>query len=99
MAKVDVRFAGSLSQSDPKSNAVAILGKLANLKTVPYDVVKCKLEPRVDKDTFENALALLKGSDSCPLWLNAATIATIPAQIARHNTPSRAHSISKLVKV
>jgi len=98
MGKVDVKFTESLSKSDPKGNAVLLVGKLANLQTIPYDAVKCKLEPRVDQDTYENALAVLQNADSCPLWLNAATVAVVPAKATRHNAPSRAHSISKMVK-
>ena len=96
---MDVKFTDSLSKSDPKGNAVLFVGKLANLQTIPYDTVKCKLEPRVDQDTYENALAVLQNADSCPLWLNAATVAVVPAKATRHNAPSRAHSISKMVKV
>jgi len=43
-------------------------------------------------------LGVLQNTESCPLWLNSATIATVPSKATRHNTPSRAHSISKMVK-
>lgn len=98
MGKVDVKFAEGLTPSDPKDHPVLIVGKLLNLKMIPYESLKCKLSPRVDAQTYEASLATLQNADSCPLWLNAASIATVPAKATRHNTPSRAHAISKIVK-
>ena len=37
-------------------------------------------------------------TDSVSLYLNLATVAALPSKCSRHNTPSRAHSITKLVK-
>ena len=99
MATVEVKFVDSLTPSDPKEQPVLIVGKLANLKTIPYESLKCKLQPRVDAATYEAALATLQNADNCPLWLNVAAIATVPSKATRHNAPSRAHAISKIVKV
>ena len=99
MAKVSVRFANTLTQSDPRDRPVLILGKLVNLKKIQFDAIKCKLGTRVDLQTFEASLGTLQTADSCPLWLNCATLAAVPAKATRHNTPSRAHSVSKFVKV
>jgi len=98
MAKVSVTFSNTLTPSDPKDRPVLILGKLANLKKIQFDAVKCKLGTRVDLPTFEASLGTLQTADSCPLWLNCATLAAVPAKATRHNTPSRAHSVSKFVK-
>ena len=99
MANVEVKFTNTLTPSDPKERPVLIVGKLANLKKVQYETVECKLDPRVDSGTFEAGLAALQNADHCPLWLNCATIVSVPSKATRHNTPSRAHSISKFVKV
>eukprot|EP00058_Branchiostoma_floridae_P000348 XP_002585836.1 hypothetical protein BRAFLDRAFT_132933 [Branchiostoma floridae] len=50
--------------------------------------------------TFKEALSNLHPSptDSCPLWLNNATVAALPSKASRHNTPSRAHALSKIVR-
>ena len=50
--------------------------------------------------TFVEAVSSLHPAptDSCPLWLNNATVAALPVKCSRHNTPSRAHSLAKLVK-
>ena len=37
-------------------------------------------------------------ADSVHVWLNKITLAVLPKECSRHNTPSRAHAISKLVK-
>nr|CAD7266498.1 unnamed protein product [Timema shepardi] len=49
---------------------------------------------------YSAALASLHPSptDSCSLYLNLATVAALPVKCSRHNTPSRAHFITKLVK-
>ena len=35
---------------------------------------------------------------SCGLWLNLATLGGIPSEVSRHNTPSRAHALTKTVQ-
>ena len=35
---------------------------------------------------------------SCALWLNKASVGGIPSDFSRHNTPSRAHALTKLVQ-
>uniref|UniRef100_A0AAX7TCC2 Cytosol aminopeptidase domain-containing protein n=1 Tax=Astatotilapia calliptera TaxID=8154 RepID=A0AAX7TCC2_ASTCA len=37
-------------------------------------------------------------TDSCPLYLNYATVAAIPSRVSRHNSPSSAHFVSRLVR-
>lgn len=37
-------------------------------------------------------------TDTCPLYLNFAHVAALPTKCSRHNTPSRGHAMSKLVK-
>ena len=46
------------------------------------------------------ALAALSPNptDSCPLYLNHATVAALPARVSRHNSPSSAHFVSRLVR-
>ncbi|XP_050397039.1 probable aminopeptidase NPEPL1 [Patella vulgata] len=97
---VTLKFSATLSESDPQNNPVLIVGQIKNLNKVTYEKVKLKLEPRVDAETYNNAVNGLHPSptDSCPLWLNNATVAALPIKCSRHNTPSRCHSLSKIVK-
>ena len=42
-----LKFTGKLSQSDPQTTPVRIIGQLRNLNKISYDDVKMKLEPVV----------------------------------------------------
>ncbi|XP_026508537.2 syntaxin-16 [Terrapene carolina triunguis] len=37
-------------------------------------------------------------TDNCPLYLNYATVAALPSKVSRHNSPSAAHFITRLVR-
>uniref|UniRef100_A0AAQ5YS58 Cytosol aminopeptidase domain-containing protein n=1 Tax=Amphiprion ocellaris TaxID=80972 RepID=A0AAQ5YS58_AMPOC len=37
-------------------------------------------------------------TDSCPLYLNHAAVASLPSRVSRHNSPSSAHFVSRLVR-
>ncbi len=37
-------------------------------------------------------------TDSCSLWLTNATVAALPSKCSRHNTPSRAHSLTRIIR-
>ncbi|KAK3086554.1 hypothetical protein FSP39_020137 [Pinctada imbricata] len=97
---VNLQFSGTLSQSDPQENPVIIVGQTNNLAKISYDDVKCKLQPRVSSETFSAAVSCLSPSptDTCPLWLTHATVVALPTKCSRHNAPSRAHSLSKVIK-
>lgn len=95
-----VKFNKSLTKTDPQQHPVLIIGQLRHLSILQFDHVKSKLEPRVTEETFKSALTCLHPSptDYCPLFLDVATIAALPTKTSRHNTPSRAHSVTALVK-
>ncbi|CAO1440822.1 unnamed protein product, partial [Diamesa hyperborea] len=93
-------FKSGLRTADPVKEPVLIIGQMKHLNALKFDDVKCKLQPRVTEDTFQNALSYLNpdSSESCSLYLEVAAIATLPFNCSRHNTNSRAHSITRLVK-
>ncbi|XP_037026092.1 probable aminopeptidase NPEPL1 [Bradysia coprophila] len=95
-----VKFNKTLTKTDPQQHPVLIIGQLRHLSILQFDHVRCKLEPRVTEETFKSALTCLHPSptDYCPLFLDVATIAALPTKTSRHNTPSRAHSVTALVK-
>lgn len=37
-------------------------------------------------------------TDSCPLYLNCATVAALPPRVSRHNSPSAAHFVTRLAR-
>ncbi|XP_033626307.1 probable aminopeptidase NPEPL1 [Asterias rubens] len=100
MANVVLQFSSGNSVSDPRSRSVLILGQLSHLTAISYEAVRSKLEPRVTQETFKVGVDSLHPSptDSVSLWVNNATIAALPLKASRHNTPSRAHAVTKLVK-
>lgn len=96
----DIKFNPSLTKSDPHIKPVLIIGQLRHLNLLKFPQIECKLAPRVTEETFKHAVSCLHPSptDSCSLYLDMATIAALPLKSSRHNTNSRAHSITHLVK-
>lgn len=95
-----LQYNAALTVTDPQSHPVLIVGQLRHLSSLSFDHVRPKLEPRVTPDTFERAVASLHPSptDFCPVYLNVATILALPIQSSRHNTSSRAHALTRLVR-
>lgn len=100
MAGTKLSYHGKLSKTDPQQKPVLFIGQVKHLTLLKYDDVKCKLEPRVSEEVFTSAVASLHPSptDTCSLYLNLATVAALPVKCSRHNTPSRAHAIARLVR-
>lgn len=97
---IDLKFNASLTSSDPHFKPVLIIGQLKHLNLLKFSDVSCKLDARVSDDTFNKAIACLHPSptDKISLYLDVATVAAVPLKCSRHNTPSRAHAITRLVK-
>jgi len=92
-------FNGGLSPSDPVNVPVMILGQHQHLAMVDWDVIKVKLEPRVTRETWTAGVASLSPTPTdVGLYMNLATVGALPVKVSRHNTQSRAHSVTKLVK-
>ncbi|GLV36451.1 granny smith [Carabus blaptoides fortunei] len=100
MASTKLSYRGTLSKTDPQQKPVLFIGQVKHLASLKYDDVKCKLEPRVSEEVFTSAIASLHPSptDTCSLYLNLATVAALPVKCSRHNTPSRAHAVTRLVR-
>lgn len=96
-----VKFSGTLSKTDPISVPVLIVGKEKHLSKLPFSAVKCKLEPRVNEQTFKSALSVLNPcpTDTCSLFLNTATLAAISNNRSRHNSPAQPHMLTKLINL
>ncbi|XP_071958210.1 probable aminopeptidase NPEPL1 [Antedon mediterranea] len=100
MSNVTLQYSTNNSISDPNDRPVVVIGQLGHLTSLPFDKVKTKFGTRVDEETFKVAVSSLQPSptDHISIWFNNATIACLPLKASRHNTPSRAHAIPKLVK-
>ncbi|KAK7814229.1 hypothetical protein U0070_000545 [Myodes glareolus] len=100
MASVGLQFQASAGDADPQSRPLLLLGQLQHLHRVPWSHVRGKLQPRVTEELWQAALATLNPNptDSCPLYLNCATVAALPSRVSRHNSPSAAHFITRLVR-
>jgi len=99
-ANTKLVFSSKLSRTDPQENPVLIVGQVKHLNQLNFDDIRVKLEPRVPQDIFTNAISTLQPSptDSCSLYLNLATVAALPVKCSRHNTPSRSHTLTRLVQ-
>uniref|UniRef100_A0A8C1FZY0 Aminopeptidase like 1 n=1 Tax=Cyprinus carpio TaxID=7962 RepID=A0A8C1FZY0_CYPCA len=100
MANVLLEFKASAGDSEPQNRPVLIVGQLANLQQINWTQVKGKLQPVVTKEIWQAALASLNPNptDSCPLYLSFAAVAAIPSRVSRHNSPSSAHFLTRLVR-
>ncbi|EDX13146.1 GD20533 [Drosophila simulans] len=96
----DVKFNESLGCTDPQTHPVLIIGQLRHLNLLKFSHLESKLSPRVNEETFLNAVACLHPAptDKVSLYLDVATVAALPLKSSRHNTASRAHAITRLVK-
>ncbi|XP_021110827.1 probable aminopeptidase NPEPL1 isoform X3 [Heterocephalus glaber] len=100
MANVGLQFQASAGDADPQNRPLLLLGQLHHLHRVPWSHVRGKLQPRVTEELWQAALATLNPNptDSCPLYLNYATVAALPSRVSRHNSPSAAHFLTRLVR-
>lgn len=100
MSNSVISFNRTLTQTDPQNHPVLIIGQLRHLSILKFQHVQRKLAPRVTEEIFQSAITCLHPSptDFCPLYLDLATIAALPIKCSRHNTSSRAHAVTRLVK-
>ncbi|XP_077316365.1 putative aminopeptidase NPEPL1 [Lithobates pipiens] len=100
MANVRLEFKASAGDGDPQTRPILILGQLPNLQRLPWAEVRGKLQPRVTEEVWKGGLSSLSPNptDSCPLYLNLATLAALPTRVSRHNSPSAAHFITRLIR-
>nr|XP_033819314.1 probable aminopeptidase NPEPL1 [Geotrypetes seraphini] len=100
MANVQVEFRASAGEADPRSRPLLLLGQLPNLHRVAWSQIKGKLQPRVTEETWQAALSSMSPNptDSCPLYLNYAIVGVLPSRVSRHNSPSAAQFITRLIR-
>ncbi|XP_030635593.1 putative aminopeptidase NPEPL1 [Chanos chanos] len=100
MANVVLEFKASAGDSEPLNRPVLIVGQLCNLQQINWAQIKGKLQPVVSKEIWQAALNVVNPNptDNCPLYLNHAAVAALPSHVSRHNSPSSAHFLTRLVR-
>ncbi|XP_026989230.1 probable aminopeptidase NPEPL1 [Tachysurus fulvidraco] len=100
MANVVLEFKASVGDIDTQSCPLLIIGQLGYLQQINWTQVKGKLLPVVTKETWQLALSSLNPNptDSCSLYLNYVSVAALPSRVSRHNSPSSAHFLTRLVR-
>uniref|UniRef100_A0A336ME14 CSON014120 protein n=1 Tax=Culicoides sonorensis TaxID=179676 RepID=A0A336ME14_CULSO len=96
-----LKFNQKLTTTDPHTHPVLIIGQVKHLTQVNlYEKVHVKLGGRITEETFNNAISYLHPAptDTCSLYLDLAKLAALPLKSSRHNTNSRAHAITRIVK-
>ncbi|XP_067887338.1 probable aminopeptidase NPEPL1 [Heterodontus francisci] len=93
-------FTASAGDADPQFRPVLFVGQLPNLQKLTWTQVRGKLEPRVSQEVWQAALSTLNPNpiDTCSLWLNYAVVAALPSKVSRHNSPSSAHFLTRLIR-
>ncbi|XP_018011329.1 probable aminopeptidase NPEPL1 [Hyalella azteca] len=95
-----VQVSTSLTPCDPQKNPVLIIGQLKHLQLLNFADISAKLGNRVTETVWSNGVKGLQPSptDCVSLYLNLCSVAALPTRVTRHNTNSRAHHITKIVR-
>ncbi|KAJ1123113.1 hypothetical protein NDU88_001586 [Pleurodeles waltl] len=100
MANVALEFVADAGDGDPQSRPLLLLGQLPHLQRLLWSQLRGKLQPRVQEEVWQAALGSLtpNPTDNCPLFLNYAIVAALPSKVSRHNSPSAAMFITRLIR-
>jgi probable aminopeptidase NPEPL1 len=100
MAGTRILFRSAVQPLQPSQSPLLVIGQLKHIRSVDFSLVQPKFGGIVSKELWSEGLSQLNGSsaDSISLYLNAVVLASLPDQVSRHNTPSRSHSIAKILK-
>ncbi|BET02358.1 Cytosol aminopeptidase family, catalytic domain [Nesidiocoris tenuis] len=95
-----VVFRKDSPRTDPQKEPIIIVGQLAHLHKINFKDVEHKLSPRVTEENFKSALASVHPAtaDCVSLYINLATLASLPNKCSRHNCPARPHALSQIVR-
>ncbi|XP_063218384.1 probable aminopeptidase NPEPL1 [Bacillus rossius redtenbacheri] len=98
MSNVILEYSKTVTGLQLRSQPVIIVGQIRHLKKASFSGVQLKLEPYVSEEDYMKALQNVRPSGTYPLYQDLATLAALPFKSSRHNTPSRAHAVTKQVK-
>lgn len=101
MSRVNIKYGlKSEKRDDPENIPCLVVGLGRNINKLTFDDVKHKLEPRVTEkvwNAMKNGVSSTS-TDTTYLFTNRVVVARLPSKCSRHNTNSRCHAITKLVK-
>jgi len=101
MSRVNINFKLKGHQIDDPANVPClIVGLGRNINKLGFEDVKHKLKDKVSEETW-NAMrngVSSTSTDTTYLYMNRAIVARLPTKCSRHNTTSRSHAVTKLVK-
>lgn len=100
MAPTVLKFQGIQTASDPANIPVAIIGQVSNLKKIIWSEISHRLEPSINESTWKQAVLSLHPAptDTCPLWINGGSVGAFSGKTSRHNMPSAAYHVPKLIR-
>jgi len=100
MAPTLLKFLRASTASDPAQVPVAVLGQVANLKRINWSNLSHRLEPTITEATWKLAISSLHPAptDTCSLWMNGGSVGAFSGKTSRHNMPSAAYHIPKLLR-
>ncbi|KAF2366469.1 Peptidase M17 leucyl aminopeptidase C-terminal [Trinorchestia longiramus] len=95
-----VQVSTSLTPCDPHKTPVLLIGQHKHLQLLSYADVSVKMGSRVPENVWLTAVKGLQPSptDCVSLYLNLCSIAALPTKVSRHNSNSRAHHVTKIVR-
>ena len=85
---------------DPAKVPCLIVGLGKNINGLKFEKVKHKLLPRVSEEVWNSMQVSVSktSSETSYLYQNQVIVARLPTKCSRHNSTSRAHSITKMIK-
>ena len=100
MAPTSLKFLKGPSTSDPAHVPVAVIGQISNLKRISWNEIAHRLKPTVNEPTWKQAVSSLHPAptDTCSLFMNNGSVGAFSGKTSRHNMPSAAYHISKLIR-
>ena len=100
MAPTCLKFLGSPISSDPAQVPVAVVGQVNNLKQISWSDISHRLAPTISESNWKLAVQSLHPAptDTCSLWMNGGSVGAFSGKTSRHNMPSAAYHIPKLLR-
>ena len=95
-----LKFLGAPLSSDPAQVPVAVIGQISNLKRAAWNEISHRLEPSITESVWKRAISSLHPAptDTCSLWMNGGSVGAFSGKTSRHNMPSAAYHIPKLLR-
>lgn len=100
MVVANLKYVAGRGSSDPSKVPVLILGQLKNLKLAKWSAVAPRIDKRVNSAAWSAAIAAAhpNPTETFSLWNSSVYVGAFTHLVSRHNSPSGAFHIPKLVR-